>query len=136
MSSVEEASSALFSSIDPAGPLEVAFLVRRTGAVLASWTRADVQHEVVSVMAATMLGSIETMSEALGCPSPEFVAIETDVCRMLATKVEPHALLVLVADRKVGQRVLQASARRIVAEVSKAMPANGVRDQQQVPAAH
>ncbi len=120
MGVLESAPSALFSHLDPSGPLEAALLLRRTGSVIASWTRADVPSEVVSVMAATMLGSIETMGEALGCPSPAFVVVETDRCQLVATKVEPLALLVLIAHRDAGKDVLQRTTREILKEIAKA----------------
>ena len=127
MGVLQRAPSAPFSSIDPEGPLEAAFLMRRTGVVIASWTRPDLVSEVVSVMAATMLGSIETMSEALGCPSPEHVAVETDACRLFATRVEPQALLVLIAPREVDRGVLQRCARQILGGLPKGGPDNGGR---------
>ncbi len=122
---LSEAQAALSQGIDPSGPLEAAFVVRRTGAVLASWARTSVEAEVASVMAATLIGSIETLTEALRCPSPDRVVVETDTCRMLATRVEPQALLVLVAKCGVGRDVLQREASRVLPRVTEALRGNG-----------
>ncbi|TLZ73154.1 MAG: hypothetical protein E6K10_00960 [Methanobacteriota archaeon] len=116
---LERAGPAIFSTIQPDAGIEVALLMRRTGTVLAAWTRDGVPQEVVSVMAATMVGSIETMSEALGCPSPERVWVETERCRMLATKVEPLGVLVLVAPRSESAEVLSRTARGIVGRLAR-----------------
>src|SRR5437867_12941364 len=117
---LERAGPAIFSTIQPDAGIEVALLMRRTGTVLAAWTRDGVPQEVVSVMAATMLGSIETMSEALGCPSPERVVVETERCRMLAEKFEPHGVLVLVATRDGSADDLQRSSLKIRSRLSEA----------------
>jgi len=92
--------------------------MRRTGTILGAWTKGDISREIVSVMAATMLGSIETMSEALGCPSPERVAVETERCRMLAEKFEPHGVLVLVATRAMSADALQRASLQLRDRVS------------------
>ncbi|TLZ61611.1 MAG: hypothetical protein E6K16_06045, partial [Methanobacteriota archaeon] len=94
--------------------------MRRTGTILGAWTKGDISREIVSVMAATMLGSIETMSEALGCPSPERVVVETERCRMLAEKFEPHGVLVLVATRDGSADDLQRSSLKIRSRLSEA----------------
>src|SRR3989454_8369133 len=99
-------SAAVLETIDSKGFIEVALLMRRTGTILGAWTKGDISREIVSVMAATMLGSIETMSEALGCPSPERVAVETERCRILAEKFEPHGVLGLVATKDLSAGAL------------------------------
>lgn len=116
---IDRAGPALFSALEPNGAIEVALLMRRTGTVIAAWTRDGIPQEVVSVMAATMVGSIETMSEALGRPSPERVTVETERCRMLATKVEPLGVLVLVAPKGESPESLQRTTRRILDRLSR-----------------
>jgi len=111
-------SAAVLETIDSKGFIEVALLMRRTGTILGAWTKGDISREIVSVMAATMLGSIETMSEALGCPSPERVAVETERCRMLAEKFEPHGVLVLVATRAMSADALQRASLQLRDRVS------------------
>ncbi len=120
-----EAQRALSAGIDPSGPLEAAFVVRRTGVVLASWARTRVEGEVACVMAATLIGSIETLSEALRCPSPEHVVVETETCRLLATRVEPQALLVLIARCGTGREALERVAQRVAPRLSEALGGNG-----------
>src|SRR5207247_6108285 len=80
---LEDISTAFLETIDSKGSIEVALLMRRTGTILGAWTKGDVSREIVSVMAATMLGSIETMSEALGCPTPQRWVVGTGRCRRL-----------------------------------------------------
>ena len=117
---LEEISTALLETIDAKGSIEVALLMRRTGTILGAWTKGDISREIVSVMAATMLGSIETMSEALGCPSPNRALVETERCRMLAEKFEPHGVLVLIATRDLSTDALQRASLRIRDRVSAA----------------
>ncbi len=103
-----------FSSLPSDSPLEAAFLIRRTGAVVASWARPDLEADVVGVMAATMLASIDTLGGALGCPPSGRVAVETDRCRLLATRVEPNLLLVVLAPRTLDPGGLRREAGRIL----------------------
>ena len=114
-------STALFETIDSKGSIEVALLMRRTGTILGAWTKGGVSREIVSVMAATLLGSIETMSEALGCPSPERALVETDRCRMFAETFEPHGVLVLVATKDVSADDLQLTSLNIRVRLSAAL---------------
>lgn len=111
---VSEDAAALFAKIEPSEPLEVVLLMRRTGAVLAAWSRDGLSPDVVSVMAATMLGSIATMGDALGRPEPERVAVETEDFRVLALSAEPRTVLVLVAPKAEPIGALNRAARRIL----------------------
>ena|SRR5438445_688013 len=117
---LEEISTALLETIDAKGSIEVALLMRRTGTILGAWTKGDISREIVSVMAATMLGSIETMSEALGCPSPNRALVETERCRMLVERFEPHGVLVLVATKDMSADALQRASLQIRARLSAA----------------
>lgn len=107
----------VFSVLPSESPLEAAFILRRTGALVASWTREGVEADVMGVMAATMLASIDTLGGALGCPPSGRVTVETDHCRLLATRVEPRLLLVLLAPRTLDSGALQRETRRVLAEV-------------------
>src|SRR5213593_3177786 len=69
VSALENASLSFLSAIDTEGGLDAVLFLRRTGSVLASWTRDGIRLDVVSVMAATMLASVDTIIEALGGPS-------------------------------------------------------------------
>lgn len=115
---LENATAAVFDTIDPRGSIELAIVMRRTGTVLAAWTKEEVPRDVVSVMAATMIGSIETMSEALGCPSPERATVETESCRMLAEKFGDQAVVVVVGKRETSAEALQRTARQILDRLS------------------
>src|SRR2546425_5769933 len=110
---LEDILATVVETIDSEGSIEVALLMRRTGTILGAWTKGDISREIVSVMAATMMGSIETMSEALGCPSPERAVVETERCRMLAEKFEPHGILVLVGTKDLSAGALQRASRPI-----------------------
>jgi len=73
---LEQAALSFLSAIDPERGIDAALFLRRTGLVLASWTREGIRLDVVSVMAATMLASIDTILEALGGSASESVAVE------------------------------------------------------------
>ena|SRR5437899_2999094 len=117
---LEEISASVLETIDSQGFIEVALLMRRTGKILGAWTKGEISPEIVSVMAATMLGSIETISEALGRPSPERAVVETEGCRMLAEKFEPHGVLVLMGTKDLSADALQSASLRIRERVSAA----------------
>lgn len=124
--------SGLFSSADLEGTLEAAFLLKQTGIPLASWTRAPVSHEVVSVMAATMWGSLDTMVRTLGGEGPRSALLEVDDRRILALRVEPNWTLLLIAPRSVGKRRLRHEAQGILERLSRvqghAMPKHAAVD--------
>ena len=63
----------LSSVVESQQPLEAVLLITRTGAQLGAWTRNSVPIDVLSVMAATLIGSIETLMTALGASSPREV---------------------------------------------------------------
>lgn len=121
-----DAKAALFSAIDEDGPVEAAFLIKRTGVVLASWIRNKAPQEVLSVMAATLIGSIETMIEALGCPSPRTVTVEAEEYRILATKVENRAILVLITPKATDEALLRHTVRQVSLQLA-ATPTNSKR---------
>src|SRR5216117_4302076 len=94
---LEQAALSFLSGIDPDLGLDAALFVRRTGLVLASWTREGIRLDVVSVMAATMLASIDTIIEALGGSASESVAVEGGDRQIVATKIGSKAFLVVIA---------------------------------------
>ena len=112
--------SAVFSSAELGGSLEAAFLLKQTGIPLAAWTRSPVPHEVISVMAATLWGSLDTMVRALGGAGPRSAMVEVEDRRILATLVEPNWTLLLIAPRSVGKRRLRHEAQRLLQEVARA----------------
>ncbi len=111
--------SDLFSSSDFDGTLEAAFLLKSTGIALAAWTRAPVPQEVVTVMAATMWGSLDTMVRTLGGEAPSSAYLELEDRRMLAMQVEPNWMLLLVGPRTTGRRRLRHEAQRIMERISR-----------------
>ena len=109
----------LFSPSDFDGVLDAALLMKQTGIPLAAWTRTPVPLEVVSVMAATMWGSLDTLVRTLGVDGPRSALLEIEDRRILAMLVEPNWTLLLVSPRSVGKRRLRYEAQRIVERVSR-----------------
>src|SRR5213083_826345 len=110
---LEQAALSFLSAIDPA------LFLRRTGLVLASWTREGFRLDVVSVMAATMLASIDTILEALGGSASESVAVEAGDHQMVATKIGSKAFLVVIARKSVGRSAVRKTVRELVTQLSK-----------------
>lgn len=120
MSVLKAASLSFLSAIDPDSGLDAALFVRRTGLVLASWTREGVRLEVVSVMAATMLASIDTIVETLGASAPKSAWVDAGGYHMSATKVGSQAFLVVIAPKSVSRRVIRSTMRDLVARLEAA----------------
>src|SRR5207247_3228323 len=119
-SGLENASLSFLSAIDPEGGLDAVLFLRRTGSVLASWTRDGIRLDVVSVMAATMLASVDTIVEALGGPSSRSISITSSDRQIVATKVGSQAFLFVVAPKTVGQRYVRKTVRELVAHLGAA----------------
>ncbi len=112
-----------FSHLEAEGRIETALLLRRNGRLLAAWSRTPVAWEVLSIMAATALGSLDTMLETLHAPSPQTVTLVTGGNRILLQKVQTHAVLVLVAKETVTEAFLKDLARRVLERLPP--PSNG-----------
>lgn len=106
-----------FASIDSAEPLEAAILLKRNGQSLGAWTKRPIPMDVITVMAATMLGSLETLVETLGESTPESLSLTTGKTRIYLQKLEPQAALVLVAPASVSEAQLRDTARRLVSRL-------------------
>ena len=89
-------------------------LITRTGAQLGAWTRNSVPIDVLSVMAATLVGSIETLMTALGASSPREVSLMIDGRRVFVSKVNAQVVLVIVAAGGMTEVALRAAMRQIV----------------------
>ncbi len=113
-----DAFASIFESTDLDGSLEAAFLLKQTGIALASWTRVPVPQEVVSVMAATMWGSLDTLVRTLGGQSPRSALLEIDDRCILVRPVEPNWMLLLFVERDVDKRRLRREAQRILDRVA------------------
>src|SRR3989442_12060608 len=123
LSALENASLSFLSSIDTEGGLDAVLFLRRTGSVLASWTRDGIRLDVVSVMAATMLASVDTIVEALGGPSSPSISVASGDRQIVATKVGPQAVLFVVAPGSVSQPYVRKALPELRARVAAA-PAN------------
>jgi predicted regulator of Ras-like GTPase activity (Roadblock/LC7/MglB family) len=110
--------SNLFSTgnLDP--ELEAAFLLKQTGIPLAAWTRNPVPQEVISVMAATLWGSLDTMIRTLGGTGPRSAVLEVEDRRIFAVLVEPNWTLLLIAPSSMGMRRLRRTARTLLGRVT------------------
>jgi predicted regulator of Ras-like GTPase activity (Roadblock/LC7/MglB family) len=95
-------------------PLEAVLLITRTGAQLGAWTRNSVPVDVLSVMAATLVGSIETLMTALGASSPRDISLMIDGRRVFLSKVNAQVVLVIVAAAGMTEVALRAAVRQIV----------------------
>ncbi len=116
--------SGLFEVLDPDVPLDAAFLIRGTGAILASWVRSPVPQEMVTVMAATMMSSIATIVEVFGCPTPQSALVKTEKNQILARKASADMILVLVSSKGVHKRHLYLLARRLVTRLASMQAAD------------
>src|SRR5437879_7907192 len=120
LSALANASLSCLSSIDTEGGLDAVLFLRRTGSVLASWTRDGIRLDVVSVMAATMLASVDTIVEALGGPSSRSISVTSGDRQIIATKLGSPAFLFVIAPRNVSHRSVRNPARVLVERLTSA----------------
>ena len=107
-----------FSSIiEPKSPLEAVLVISRTGKQLGSWTRNPVSTEVLTVMAATLVGSVDTLVGALGVASPPEVTLTVDGRRIFVAKVNPQVAILIVASITMSEGSLRTIARRIAERI-------------------
>lgn len=125
-----------FADLATNGRMDTAMLLKRNGRLLAAWSHAPVSWEVVSIMAATTLGSLETMLETLRSPSPQIVSVVAGGNRILIQKVEPQAILVLIAKEIVGESYLLDAARRLLARLPPPVSNSAPRRVTLGPSAH
>jgi len=117
---LEQAALSFLSGIDPELGLDAALFVRGTGLVLASWTREGIRLDVVSVMAATMLASVDTIIESIGGLTPDVISVDTDAHQIVATKVNSRAFLVVIAPKTVSRTVVRKTMRGLNARLAEA----------------
>src|SRR5437870_6706432 len=120
LSALGNASLSFLSAIDTEGGLDAVLFLRRTGSVLASWTRDGIRLDVVSVMAATMLASVDTIVEALGGPSSRSISVTSGDRQIVATKLGSKAFLFVIAPRTVSQRYVRKAIRELVVRLTAA----------------
>src|SRR6266704_4281233 len=119
-SALENASLSFLSAIDTEGGLDAVLFLRRTGSVLASWTRDGIRLDVVSVMAATLLASVDTIVEALGGPSSRSISVTSGDRQIVATKLGSQACLFVLAPRTVSPRYVRKAVRELVGRLTAA----------------
>ena len=107
------------STVDPNGSLEAVLLLKRTGILIGAWTRRDMPLDIVAVMTGTLLGSVETLVQAMHCDSPRVVKVESESCQMLATKVNRSSVLVLIAPADMRDGHLRKLSRHVEARLAK-----------------
>jgi predicted regulator of Ras-like GTPase activity (Roadblock/LC7/MglB family) len=125
-----------FSDLAVNGRVDTAMLLKRNGRLLAAWSHTPVSWEVVSIMAATTLGSLETMLETLRSPSPQSVSVVAGGNRMLIQKVEPQAILVLIAKESVPEVHLREIARKLLSRLPASPSGDTPRRVTLGPSAH
>lgn len=103
------------------GTLDAVVLFKRNGQSLAAWTRKPASMDVITVMGATMLGSLETMLETLGEPGVPSLTIAAGNRRLHLQRVEPQAAILLVAPSSVSEETLREQARKLLSK----LPASG-----------
>lgn len=108
-------------------PVEAAFLIRETGGILAHWARRPVRSEVVQVMGATFVASLQTLVEAFGCDTPRVVGVTTEHCHIVVRTVARNAILLLFAPRNVPRRRIEPIADRLANKVVALRPAQATR---------
>jgi len=117
---LEQSALSFLSAIDTDRGLDAALFVRRTGLVLASWTREGIRLDVVSVMAATMLASVDTIIESIGGSASDTISVDTDTHQIVATKVNSRAFLVVIAPKAVSRSVVRKTMRELIAQLAAA----------------
>ncbi len=103
--------------------IETAMLLRRNGRMLAAWSKAPLSWDVLSIMAATALGSMDTMMETLGSPAAQGMTLLAGGKRILFQKVDSQGLLVLVAWEVVPDSYLRETAKQLVRRLRAAQEA-------------
>ena len=105
------------SAVNPDGTIVAALLMRPTGSIVAGWMRESDRCEVVGVMTATLLASINMIAESVGCRAPTTVSVRCEESQLLATKVDDNAILVLIAPADTREAHLRRKTRQIVARL-------------------
>lgn len=117
MDSLRAVPADFFAELVSNGRIETAMLLKRNGRMLAAWARAPVSWEVLSIMAATALGSLDTMLETLRSPSAATISVVAGGSRFHIQKVEPQGVLVLIAKEAVTDAYLRETARRLLSKL-------------------
>lgn len=94
--------------------IDAAMLLRRNGRMLAAWSKTPISWDVLSIMAATALGSMDTMLETLGSPNAQGMSVLAAGYRILFLKIENQGLIVLIAKEVVPESYLRETAKQLL----------------------
>lgn len=117
----------MFSIPGEAG-IDAVLLFTGSGTPVGGWTREPMPHEVLTVMAATLLGSVDTLLETLGQPAPPAVFLKVGGKRLLLQPVDHRRSLLVIAEERVTERAMAHFARGVLSQLpSPASPPRGDR---------
>lgn len=85
---------------------DAALLFTASGKLLSGWTRDPVPTDIVTVMAATMVGSVDTLLESLGGQKPSSIFLKVGGKRLLVQPVDRGRNLLLIAEEHVNERAM------------------------------
>lgn len=114
MDSLRTVPADFFADLVSNAKIDAAMLLKRNGRMLAAWSKTPVSWDVLSIMAATALGSLDTMLETLGSSTAQSMSVLAAGYRILFQKIEPQGLLVLVAHEVVPDSYLRETARQLL----------------------
>ena len=109
----------LLGNAEAAGQLDGVLLLTSGGDVLAGWTRGRVRQEVLSIMSATMMGSVDVLLEELRGRRPRRMAVEADLQRILVMRTRDDNLLVLLAPSTISKKDLYASGNSLLGRLAE-----------------
>lgn len=102
--------------------LDALLLLRPSGTAVAEWMRPQIRKEVLCVMSATMLASVDALLEELQGRQAAEVLVEADNRRFVVLRTHDGNLLVALASHKVPKRRLVSTARDLVTRLARAPP--------------
>lgn len=114
MDSLRAVPADFFADLVSNAKIDAAMLLKRNGRMLAAWGRTPLSWDVLSIMAATALGSMDTMLETLGSPTAQGMTLLAGGKRILFQKVDSQGLLVLIAWEVVSDAYLRETARQLM----------------------
>jgi predicted regulator of Ras-like GTPase activity (Roadblock/LC7/MglB family) len=112
----------LLGNVDAAGQLDGVLLLTSGGDVLAGWNRGRGRQEVLSIMSATMIGSVDVLLEELRGRRPRRMIVEADLQRILVLRTREDNLLVLLAPSAVSKKDLYASGKLLLGRLAGLPP--------------
>ncbi len=89
---------------------------------MSAWTRDPAHLDIISVMTATLLGSAETIAQAVCGETPGTLWVESERCQILAVRLESQSILVLIAPTATRESEVRRAARILAARISESPP--------------